>query len=552
MGNYSYTYGTFSAKFARLNVAEDTLFDDAGVSQIGVKYTFNFSGWITGKTLADFQVALNGAQCQLHQPRLPLVISWSDGGPTTTLYTFTSATDINFGPLPGTLNIQKFDGGLAALYNWSVSATSKTCYGTLCSPGGAPNQILSITRRWSYSINESGLTRRTVSGKLVTTAQGGPADNWRSQCVPTCPTTFKRESYNFENSENGRELTFSVVDQEVFNTLPIPVSSGRADFSVRTTSGLQSTLSLSGRFEATAAGTKADIYDQICILAAAKVPKGGAGGFIPFMTNRTITEDVYGNSVSFNFEWSAPNPAGVDILAKNSGWPWGESPPNSTGISQQIGVYGSDGTNGSSGVFTPPTPVNDACAGAPPPPANSSAPGNTTGNPGYGTNNPTQTPDPAVTTAPSVISPSHATNMWLEYHEIYSYEMDQGVVFFPSKVAGVPPLRQQVRNPMMTVIQSGWQTQYAQSATDAGLQPPPDPILGKQSLTHSSTWFDNPLPSTQAGYGIYTNHWTYTMVFAQAMPTDAISLGLGYPDDPRPLSPTGGDIDEPPDILPTL
>ena len=568
MAEYQYTYGGFTAKFARLNISEDTLYDDAGISQIGVKYTFNINGWLTGGTITDFQAALNNAECNLHTPRLALTIQWSEDGVSDwiTLYTFSTTNDIDYGPKPGPFAIQKFDGGKAALYSWSVTATSKLCFDNMCSQFPVPSPVLSITRRFSYSINESGFTRRTVSGKLVVTAQGAPADSFRNQVVPPLPSTFKRETQNFESSENGREMTFTVVDQEQFNTLPIPIAAGRASFTIRTSPGMMCTLTLSGRFEATAANTKSDIYDQICILVAAKVPTTYAGtDFAPIFQSRTITEDVYGNALDFHFEFTQAFGT-LDPLAATTSWPFGQTPPNSDGTSQPIGFYGADGKGTGSDVNTPTTPVYDACSSTITSGGGPSGGGPSSGQPSN-VPQPTQTPvagqgqyggsggNQAISTTPTVFgsalsSPQHAAAPWIIFKQTVSYEIDPGVVFYPAKVAGIAPLRLQVRNPLMTVIQSGYQCQNALGPTDKNLLPPPMPILGPNSLIHSSVIPDDGEPITGSTYNLYTTHWTYTMVYTKAMPTTTSELQIAYPNDPRPATPNGGIIQNMPELLP--
>jgi hypothetical protein len=153
MGYYAYRYGNFSAKFARLNVSEDTIYESDGITQVGVRYNFTINGWITSSTIAGFQQSLQCTQSQLHTPRLALLIQWSPDGVTwTDLYNLSSTNDIDYGPKPGTFNITQISGGLAAFYSWSASSTVKTCY-TNCSPFSPPSSVLSITRRWSYSID---------------------------------------------------------------------------------------------------------------------------------------------------------------------------------------------------------------------------------------------------------------------------------------------------------------------------------------------------------------------------------------------------------------
>lgn len=568
MAYYRYTYGSFSANFARLTTSEQNLYADDGISQVGVKYDFQIQGWITGSTPDLFAAALNDAHCQCQTPRLALTIQWSlDNATWTTLYAFTSANDLDFGPKPGLFAVQQFVGGRAATYSWSVSASAKVCWGLSCLAAGLPSQVLSVVRKWDHAIDPNGFTRRTLTGTLVVTAQSvnanQPADSFRNTVIPPVPLNFKREHQNFQQSANGRELSFTIVDQETRWTLPQPITGGRASFTVHVDGyGATGTYTLSGRFEAPASVDKQVILQRISELVISRFPAVTPGVTV-IPSSRDLTEDVYGNAIDFNIVRTSalgnrnnPNPD-VDLL---SGIPFGQKPPGSDGIAQEIAPYGS------ANLISGAPPIYDACGSSLSPgsgggggaangtPGNTQTPGNAASPGNYGGDGSQYPTDTTVPATNSGISAQHAANMWVAYHEECSYEIDQGIVVFDAKVSGSAPLLQRARNPRLTVIQAGYQSQMALGVAD--LSPVPDPILGIDgALIHSSVTAASSETSGGSAWNLYTSRWCYTMVFTQSPPApdggSESQYPIIYPNDPRLSDPSGGNMVNPPNLLPS-
>jgi hypothetical protein len=298
-------YGTYSFPFCSLHVAAATVYAEDKMTKEETSYTFSVSGYLTGTTETDFNNQLTAMKCQLNTPRKAFQVRWSpDGISWENLYDYDPVNeDVAWGPQPGELTLEKFSGGKAALYRWTCSVRVAECYNNSCAPYNRPTNVLSIVRRYRHSVDENGLTTRTVSGKLTVSsssvANNAPADSYRLLVVPALPVNFKRTQQDLDQSADGRELTFSFTDVEALWTLPQPISKGQASWSVRVSDmGARIDYVLSGRFEAPATVSKATIVDRIALLAANRFPIASGGGLI--FESRDLTEEVYANSVSFH------------------------------------------------------------------------------------------------------------------------------------------------------------------------------------------------------------------------------------------------------------
>jgi hypothetical protein len=134
----------------------------------------------------------------------------------------------------------------------------------------------------------------------------------------------------------------------------------------------------------------------------------------------------------------------------------------------------------------------------------------------------------------------HQANPWLEYKEVRSYQLDTGLKPFYPLAAGAAPIFQQVYPPRMVLIQSGYSRQMAQNTTT--LQPPPPPVANFGTVVYSDISPASSDGSTGTNKQLYTIHWTYKIVFAQAAPSTTSQYGMSYSNDPRRPMATGGSI----------
>lgn len=530
-------YNAFEFPYTQLSVSEETVYAEDNITQIGTQYEFSVSGWLTANDHAEMQANIWEMRCKLRERGKSLRIGWGpDNDPgATAFWTFDGGTDTNdYGPHPGQLTIDRFSGGLAAAYQWSIRTFAKECFSEACVLTGAPSStpILSVTRSWQHSVDASGLCVRTCSGVLrikgsLTT--GRTADDYRDRCVPSLPTNYRRVSQNFSVSPNGLELQFSVTDQEMVYTLPQPITDGEASFMVRITDmGLMAQMQLSGYFEAPPDTPKATIIAKIGNLAAAYFPLSTPG---LVFESRELRSEIYGrNRVDFSIAATA---AAGSAVSSTPNFTIGlnelmQSPPESNGNALPVGGYGLSTT----AIRAPvPTLDYDACTGSNPttpttPTGSSETPVSSGGSP-Y----PTQSPG---TASNSDVSVEHQAAPWVAYHERISYEFDNGIVYFTPKETGVPPMRQQARIPTVKVIQAGYAVKFGKALDDRPKAPTPmytdTPGF---TVLNASVDGSNPEPVGDGSWNRFTIHWRYIMQVDRAFTEGPVEMEPKFPADPR-------------------
>src|SRR6185437_325116 len=151
------------------------------------------------------------------------------------------------------------------------------------------SDVLAVTWQFSHTVDASGFTTRTVSGKILieggTVQAGQSADHYRAIVANAIPslTWYKFESAQYTQSEDGRVLSFSVTEVEQNWTLPNPITDGHVTWASRL-GGVDSEFiidyTLSGWFQSSAAHSKIEILNAIGALAASRFG-GITGTLIP-------------------------------------------------------------------------------------------------------------------------------------------------------------------------------------------------------------------------------------------------------------------------------
>lgn len=534
------TYGTFTFPFTTCSCQSGVLYDVDRMTRIGVHYVFTVSGWIGGADQGTLQTTIASMQSALSVPRKDFKVQWSpEAGSPFFEYNNTfnePVSDIDWGPKPGELNITKFSGGRAAMYQWTVEVN------TLNSTLGS--DVLSIVWNFAHSVDPSGFTTRTVSGKLLIDSGSAQnqlnSDHYRAvitNALPV-PTWFKRERQDWSQDETGRVLSFTIVDQEYNWTPPIPITRADVSWMVRMggfDSGLIVTYSLSGFMETSAAHTKNEILAVIFNLAAIKF--GSVGSNVTLIPGeRMIREAIYKeNRVDFAITATSPGGAAPNgVIDYTVGLAtFGIAPPNSQGQPILINPYGQTDEL-SSGLVAPQPPLYDAITAqqasyqfpAQNQPANTVA---------YG-NNPIQAPTGAgFTPITNGLSGDALSTPIVYFHEEISYEIDNMMVYLPPKLAGKDPIIQQTALPSLTVIQAGMIKEIAK--TTKNLFGANNPLSSDQRTSSAYTVMQyypavtNSEPVGDGSFNMYTTEWRYVMKYNKAL--SAQSLQGILPFDPR-------------------
>jgi hypothetical protein len=558
-----YSYGNTTFPYAKLSVESQAIYGDDDYTQIGTQLRFTIAGVVGGVSQMDLATQICMMKQALNIPRQQFTASWTGDG-NTTLYSYGPNDDIARGPLPGALTLWAHSGGRAAAYTWSLGVWSKECFGTGqgCSLSSRQGQILLFTRNYDFLIDNNGFTRRTVSGRLMLTAQGGQADSYRDfiATIIRQPNGYHRVQQQFRQNPDARILDYSIVDQEQMWTFPQPVTGGNATFSVRIDPyGAKQEYMLTGRFEGPSGIGKDQLLNQALLLAATKIP--AAAGVVVIPTDIEISEDVYNNAINFKFgAWSATGAApGTAAYGQGPLGTFGGIPPGNNQQGQPVWVYGGTGQNGNtSGLLAAGAPALDACTqlspgeiptdvfpsgsnpsgigGTQPPPPESNP---STSNPGaLNVSNPGK----------STISADHAGDAmtglgpFVEYKEIVKFHVKNSIVMLQPKLAGKDPISQQTATPRLTITQSGYCRRYANTAAlkkNVNVFDPPTPFFDSSTVQMLDSEFgcDSADPVGNTGWDIYKFSWTYIMRWNKSITTinDTSSKeGLvAYPDDPR-------------------
>jgi hypothetical protein len=365
----------------------------------------------------------------------------------------------------------------------------------------------------------------------------------RKLVEPPLPSNFVRDNGTYERSDDGLHLIYNVVDREVMWTGPLPLVNPKATFSIRQQyAGAMAACQLSGSFEAPPAYSKADLIQRAAELLLSRLGSASLDDESIHWQEKSITEEVYENQISFSFGWETNN---IDAILAGFGAP----PPGSDGAAQPIGSYGGDGVLGNSGVkAAPPVIGYDACQGG-------LAVQNPSGIGGVAPGGITITTPRPLSVAPVVppgpgksnLSIAHQQSPYLFYFETVSTEVDNGMVTHYPKIAGAKPIHQRVRNVSVVIIQCGYLTRVGKANNPpppaAPLYPPGSPVA---TLTSSTIAPQSPLPLVAANQVEHTIHWRYTMKMND-VPETVASLQLAYPkdvriDDPAAPIPDFGEI----------
>jgi hypothetical protein len=523
MSQSTVTYGGFTFPLNRLRVTESPVFSDDGVTLEGTMYTFSVDGLINAGTQADFATLLTSMRCQLRMPQQAFSITWAPtSGSPATYWSFggSDAPDNAWGPHPGDLTLARFSGGLAAIYGWSVSCFRKECYGDSCMLASQLySQVLSINRSYSFSVDANGFTTRTITGRLVCTQQGAPADQYRYVVEPDLPANFKRESRQYSQSEDGRTLNFTIVDVEQLYTLPTPITNGSATYRVSINNGLLVNLSLFGYYEASKSTPKSTILSCIATLAINKFQLSSQN-VLPLSMD--LSTDVYKNRIDFNIQVQAaggnstPDPTAWFSNFQQNTQQLVANPPNSNGVAFITGVFGGD-ANANSGVIGAVPVVYDACSMTPTQNPSSIGTGTSGSTPPGGAL--TESAGPNNNTG---VSSDHLNNPYQAYLEKFNYAYDSGIIVLYPKQKGSDPIYQQTRNPRMIVTIAGYMKKCVKSTGAPPSAPDPFDELSSQNYTLMLSDIEpaSAEPVGDGSWNLWTLHWRYVLHYDVALTND--------------------------------
>lgn len=577
MAEATVIYNGVQLPYVNLRIQSDPVFAEDGIQLMYYRTTFSVFGYFTSTSESNFSQLVLGVRSAFQQSMGDLQIGFTTlsgdefnkiihvippkglnrgiGAPSSA-----GLTDVNFGPIPKNLQLMEMRGGLSCMYTWVVETHTKEAISFSQDNSGyvsatdnsqniSPFAVLAFIFDQTFDLDANGFQTMTMSGFVKISAasvqQGYTADYYRLSCTPPVPNNFKPEHRRFQVSKDGTTLFFNHVYQEVMYTLPQPLTSGQAIYTVRIqNNGMIASFALHGNFSAPRNVTKARIVGAISSLV-----QGRLGNFLNNATNpaifenQEITTSIYDNTIAFSFTgfFGIGGEPGTKINASLYIGPNStllQADLNSTGISYDPGIYGSNGI-----LSFMPYWAYDAAISAGSGSYNNQG---STQKKASSTLSPVQGQVPPTVTVqgsplqPTAASAAHLLNPYIAYHEEYSYELDTGIAVYVPKTQGAV-ITQQVRSPSLRVIQAGYATNIGTSPIDAPL--PPAPILlasskgstgGKGVVLKSRIQPQSPEPIHLGIYNKYTIRWAYVQQYNNSQIANGLTeAGIYFPGDPR-------------------
>lgn len=530
-------YGGFTFERTRVSVQEDFLYDTDERTLLGTSYSISVSGIVSADSTDSFRTKLRDMRAALSKNGQRFLLHDSEQNVTILDLDPTSgqgdAAVHDWGPHVHGFTFSELAGLRSAHYSWRATAFRKDCSPIQQGVAG----ILSISRTYSYSIDVAGYATRSLSGTLKCTRQASPADQYRSMVDPGLPTRFRRIQQQFSQSPDARTLTFNVVDQEVYATLPQQIADGEATWGVKVADlGARVFYVLNGRFRGGPTTPKGALFGAVLALVQSRFPLADPS---LLFEEASVDDAVFDNEISFSILASGvigtlTNQTQIfNALFKGMMTP----PPGSSGLAFLPSPYGD----------LPGTPhiarmsnLSDACSSqsqeiASSPLSVEPSRGDGMGIPGTGGGGDSVPQDG--------VSQAHLTTPFAEYTERIGYHFDYKVSRMDRKDDGVttpePEFSQSCR-PSVTAVQSGYMKVYAKSALE--VPAPPSPIWPSGVLRDAWVEPDCGQPVADGVWRLFTVHWRYVSEWKGYVGQDAPGDGfVGFPVEPR-LGP--GNVDQ--------
>jgi len=178
--------------------------------------------------------------------------------------------DLNYGPYPGSLNIEKFNSGKCAYITWQLTTTQ------------FPGQFFGDGNRWvdfaytiSTTLDAQFYATRIISGILklnpqdVVNAAYPEIDSFRETITDQFPVPdvengfWQRQNQEFRTSDDNTTLTFSIVDRQQYIWLPEGVTDGDIKVETMVTREGDGEYNISGYFVGTADYSRDEIHTHV-------------------------------------------------------------------------------------------------------------------------------------------------------------------------------------------------------------------------------------------------------------------------------------------------
>lgn len=298
---------------------EEIVYDQSETDVIGHKYHLMFEGLLHAEKIASqFDSTLTPAwiagtggiasqtsavsiekelRRRLREPRQTLSVLIGDElilgvVPTTSQTRTLFDRDVSNGPHPKTVRITSVVGSKVFRIQFEIETTKLEC--TDSNSGGTIPLV--INNRWSVAelTDENFYITRRINGRIRLSASNLSAGHsFKPLVVPSLEDGFKRDSVDFEITENGLDATYTIVDQQVHTSAPFPATDLSGRFSVSTADGVTYFSRIEVHLVGSPDADKRDLLTRAVQIADTRLNLLGATSANSFLiTDAEISEDI--------------------------------------------------------------------------------------------------------------------------------------------------------------------------------------------------------------------------------------------------------------------
>jgi len=323
MSTQTVTYNGFTVGFVSVSYTGQAVYDSTDRTQKNMRMVFHVSGLIHSSSVDDFKVQLDDFRERLSQSRKQFI--WKLDAASTTVFFNISGTgaggtliDRNFGPKIRNISVEAIVGGLSARVSFDIEAVIN-CETT--------NLLEEFWWEFSYNYDQNFTCERRIRGRYRLSSPGDSPNTFfpNHEFWPKIPRSFYRESIEHQVSPDGLQIDWSIIDRQVWRTLPKPLTDGSASFTIEQ-QGAVLNKTLSGYFIAPMDKDKRIIMQFITQLISARFPnavnplnadpKSGFSELNEFFVHFSITNSEFQNRMDFTI---TARSSAVSLLSGSAG-----------------------------------------------------------------------------------------------------------------------------------------------------------------------------------------------------------------------------------------
>lgn len=445
------------------------MYDQTGRTLQGHMVTFRCVAWVIGDTRSLFQTKLSAALVALSKSRQDF--EWSSGG--TEIFNVTADEnasssfyqDRRYGPKPRNVDVKQIPGGVSAKLSFEIETFVNFC--------SQANDVEEFWWQFSYSFDRDFTCTRTVRGRYRVRSPQNSGETFllNADLWPKLPRNFFRDRQDVTMSPDGLQIDFTVVDKQVWRTLPRPLTDGRATFRVDQRMA-QVFKSLSMSFAAPHDVNKKVIVQFMTALIRARFPDAVAATKKEWFTNFSVTNHEFENRIDItvtSVTYAKRLVNDEDDLQLQIIQDIQDVTPDEFAQSGDEEWYASDGQSelrgaiGTAGLVPVPTPSWDVCGNSNDPNVDDTSEEDTADSdeavPAYSQSN-----DPAAADSDddedsaddnATISQDHEENTYLSFEEQWRFITVHNNKVLPVPAQGADDIIQQTTRPQTRLIQVG-------------------------------------------------------------------------------------------------